>query len=100
MDIQEFMILPVAAPSFSEALRWGAEIYQALKAHLKEKGLSTGVGDEGGFAPNLPSNIAALDLIVPAIEKAGFKPGSQIALGAGRCQLGAPGSRRALPPGR
>ena len=81
VDIQEFMILPVAAPSFSEALRWGTEIYHALKAQLKKQGLSTAVGDEGGFAPNLPSNIAALDLILSAIEIAGFKPGSQVALG-------------------
>jgi len=81
VDIQEFMILPLAASSFSEALRWGAEIYQALKSHLREQGLSTGVGDEGGFAPDLPSNIAALDLIVSAIEKAGFKAGTQVALG-------------------
>ena len=81
VDIQEFMILPVAAPSFSEAVRWGAEIYQVLKSQLKAQGLSTGVGDEGGFAPNLPSNIAALDLILSAIEKAGFVPGRQVALG-------------------
>lgn len=81
VDIQEFMILPVAAPSFSEAVRWGAEIYQVLKSQLKAQGLSTGVGDEGGFAPNLPSNIAALDLILSAIEKAGFAPGRQVALG-------------------
>jgi enolase len=81
VDIQEFMILPLAAPRFSEALRWGTEIYQALKSQLKAQGLSTAVGDEGGFAPDLPSNIAALDLIVSAIERAGFKPGSEVALG-------------------
>jgi len=81
VDIQEFMVLPVAAPSFSEALRWGAEIYHALKSQLKKQGLSTAVGDEGGFAPNLPSNVAALDQILSAIEQAGFEPGAQVALG-------------------
>ncbi|GAB3616500.1 phosphopyruvate hydratase [Okibacterium endophyticum] len=81
VDIQEFMILPIGAESFSEALRWGAETYHALKSLLKSKGLSTGLGDEGGFAPDLPNNRAALDLIVEAIGKAGFTAGSQIALG-------------------
>ncbi|MDR0626673.1 MAG: phosphopyruvate hydratase [Bifidobacteriaceae bacterium] len=80
VDIQEFMIAPIGAPSFHEALRWGAEVYHALKAVLKDKGLSTGLGDEGGFAPDLPSNAAALDLIISAIEKAGYKPGSDVAL--------------------
>jgi enolase len=80
VDIQEFMIAPVGAGSFSEALRWGAETYHSLKSVLKSKGLSTGLGDEGGFAPNLPSNREALDLILVAIEKAGFTPGRDIAL--------------------
>lgn len=80
VDIQEFMIAPVGAESFSEALRWGAEVYHTLKAVLKERGLSTGLGDEGGFAPNLPSNRDALDLIVEAIKKAGYQPGQDIAL--------------------
>ena len=80
VDIQEFMIAPIGAPSFREALRWGAEVYHALKSVLKERGLSTGLGDEGGFAPNLESNRAALDLILVAIEKAGYRPGTDIAL--------------------
>ena len=80
VDIQEFMIAPIGADTFREALRWGAEVYHALKGVLKEKGLATGLGDEGGFAPNLPSNRAALDLILEAIEKAGYTPGEQIAL--------------------
>ncbi|MGO1319815.1 MAG: phosphopyruvate hydratase [Galactobacter sp.] len=80
VDIQEFMIAPVGASTFSEALQWGAEVYHTLKSVLKEKGLSTGLGDEGGFAPNLPSNRAALDLIVEAITKAGFTPGADVAL--------------------
>ncbi len=81
VDIQEFMILPVGAPSFSEALRYGTEIFHALKSVLGAKGLNTAVGDEGGFAPNLPSNQAALDTIVAAIEQAGYKLGSEIFLG-------------------
>ncbi|MGO3797423.1 MAG: phosphopyruvate hydratase [Pauljensenia sp.] len=80
VDIQEFMIAPIGAPTFHEALRWGAEVYHTLKSVLKERGLSTGLGDEGGFAPNLASNAEALDLIVDAIEKAGYKPGQDIAL--------------------
>ena len=80
VDIQEFMIAPIGADSFRESLRWGAEIYHALKAVLKKRGLATSVGDEGGFAPNLESNRAALDLIIEAITAAGFKPGSQVAL--------------------
>ena len=80
VDIQEFMIAPLGAPTFREALRWGAEVYHSLKAVIKERGLSTGLGDEGGFAPNLSSNAAALDLIIEAIEKAGFKPGTDVAL--------------------
>ena len=80
VDIQEFMIAPIGADSFREALRWGTEVYHELKSVLKEKGLATGLGDEGGFAPNLPSNRAALDLILEAIERAGYTPGEQIAL--------------------
>ena len=80
VDIQEFMIAPIGAASFSEALRWGTEVYHALKSVLKARGLSTGLGDEGGFAPNLESNAAALDLIVEAIKKAGLTPGEDIAL--------------------
>jgi enolase len=81
VDIQEFMILPVGAETFSEGLRWGVETYHALKGILHDQGLSTGLGDEGGFAPNLSSNRAALDLLVEAITKAGFTPGKDIALG-------------------
>jgi len=80
VDIQEFMIAPFGATSFREALRWGTEIYHSLKAVLKKSGLATSIGDEGGFAPNLTSNRAALDLILTAIEKAGFKAGDQIGL--------------------
>ncbi len=81
VDIQEFMILPVGAPNFAEALRYGAEIFHALKAVLNGQGLNTAVGDEGGFAPDLPSNQAALDTIMLAIENAGFRPGDDILLG-------------------
>ena len=81
VDVQEFMILPIGAATFAEALRWGAETYHALKSVLKQHGLSTGVGDEGGFAPELEHNRAALDLIVEAIGKAGFEPGQDVALG-------------------
>ncbi len=81
VDFQEFMILPVGAPSFAEALRYGAEIFHALKAILGQQGASTAVGDEGGFAPDLPSNQAALDLIATAVEQAGFKLGQEIMLG-------------------
>jgi enolase len=81
VDIQEFMVLPIGAPTFSEGLRWGVETYHALKSILKAKGFATGLGDEGGFAPDLEHNRAALDLIVEAIEKAGFTPGTDIALG-------------------
>ena len=80
VDIQEFMIAPIGAPTFREALRMGAEVYHALKAVVKDRGLSTGLGDEGGFAPNLDSNREALELIVEAIEKAGYKPGKDVAL--------------------
>jgi enolase len=81
VDIQEFMILPIGAESFSEALRWGVETYHSLKSLLKQKGLNTGLGDEGGFAPELAHNRAALDLISEAIGNAGFTVGSDIALG-------------------
>ena len=80
VDIQEFMVAPIGAPTFKESLRWGAEIYHSLKSVLKKQGLATSIGDEGGFAPNLASNRAALDLILEAVEKAGFKPGKEIAL--------------------
>jgi len=80
VDIQEFMIAPIGAPTFAEAVRWGAETYHALKSVLKQHGLNTGVGDEGGFAPDLEHNRAALDLIIEAIAKAGYTPGRDIAL--------------------
>jgi len=80
VDIQEFMVAPIGATTFREALRTGTEVYHSLKSVLKSKGLATGLGDEGGFAPNLPSNREALDLIVSAIEKAGFTPGTDVAL--------------------
>jgi enolase len=80
VDIQEFMLAPLGAVSFSEALRWGAETYHALRALLKARGLSTGLGDEGGFAPDLPSNEEALRLLLTAIERAGYRPGDEIAL--------------------
>ncbi|WP_425528023.1 phosphopyruvate hydratase [Yinghuangia seranimata] len=80
VDIQEFMIAPIGAESFSEAVRWGAEVYHQLKAVLKARGLATSIGDEGGFAPDLPSNRDALDLIIEAIEAAGYEPGTDIAL--------------------
>jgi enolase len=80
VDFQEFMIVPVGAPSFREALRWGAEVFATLSKVLDDKGLLTGVGDEGGFAPNLESNQVALELLVAAIEKAGYKPGEEVAL--------------------
>jgi len=80
VDLQEFMIVPLGAPTFREALRWGAEVFHTLASVLKKKGLSTSVGDEGGFAPNLKSNEEALQVLVEAIGKAGFKPGEQVAL--------------------
>lgn len=80
VDIQEFMVAPIGAATFKESLRWGAEIYHSLKSVLKKQGLATSIGDEGGFAPNLASNRDALDLILEAVEKAGFKPGKEIAL--------------------
>ncbi len=81
VDVQEFMLVPVGAVSFSEALRWGVETYHALRGLLRDLGLATGLGDEGGFAPNLPSNEEALKLLLAAIERAGYQPGSEIALG-------------------
>jgi enolase len=80
VDVQEFMIAPIGAPSFKEALRWGAEVYHSLKSVLKKQGLATGLGDEGGFAPDLPGTKAALDLIATAIEGAGLKVGADVAL--------------------
>ncbi|WP_072340729.1 phosphopyruvate hydratase [Actinomyces urinae] len=80
VDIQEFMIAPIGASSFREALQWGAEVYHTLKGVIKGRGLSTGLGDEGGFAPSLESNAAALDLIIEAIEKSGYTPGKDVAL--------------------
>ena len=80
VDVQEFMIAPIGAPSFKEALRWGAEVYHSLKSVLKKQGLATGLGDEGGFAPDIAGTVAALDLISSAIEGAGFKLGSDVAL--------------------
>jgi enolase len=80
VDVQEFMIAPIGAPSFKEAVRWGAEVYHALKAVLKKQGLATGLGDEGGFAPDVAGTKAAIDLILSAIESAGFKPGTDVAL--------------------
>ncbi|TMF01144.1 MAG: phosphopyruvate hydratase [Chloroflexi bacterium] len=79
-DVQEFMVVPLGAPTFREALRWGAEVYQALRAELKNRKLSTGIGDEGGFAPRLPDNRAPLEIIISAIERAGYKAGDQVAL--------------------
>jgi enolase len=81
VDIQEFMVLPVGAPSFGEALRYGAEIFHTLKKVLHDRGLATAVGDEGGFAPNLPSNEAALETILEAVERAGYKAGRDVFLG-------------------
>ena len=81
VDIQEFMILPIGAPSFSEAVRYGAEVFHTLKKVLHAKGLNTAVGDEGGFAPDLPSNEAALTTILEAIDKAGYRAGKDIYLG-------------------
>jgi enolase len=80
VDFQEFMIMPVGAPSFTEGLRWGAEVFASLSKVLKEKNLLSGVGDEGGYAPNLESNQAALELLIQAIEQAGYTPGTQVAL--------------------
>jgi enolase len=80
VDLQEFMLFPLGAPSFSEALRWGAEVFHKLKALLADKGYATAVGDEGGFAPNLKSNREAIELVLAAIEAAGYRPGEDIAI--------------------
>jgi enolase len=80
VDLQEFMLYPLGAPTFSEALRWGAEVFHRLRAVLQQKGYATGVGDEGGFAPNLASNREAIELVLEAIEQAGYRPGEQIAI--------------------
>src|SRR3990172_2294179 len=79
-DFQEFMVMPIGAPTFSEALRAGAEIFHALRADLHDGGHATGQGDEGGFAPSLPSNEAALEIILRAIERAGYRPGEDVAI--------------------
>jgi enolase len=97
VDIQEFMVVPLGAGTFSEGLRWGVEVYHALKAVLQEKGLATGLGDEGGFAPNLPSNRAALDLIQEAIKNAGYTPGTDIALALDVASRTVPTSSKASP---
>jgi enolase len=80
VDFQEFMVMPVGAPSFSEALRWGVEVFHTLKGVLKKRGYNTAVGDEGGFAPSVKSNVEAIDVVLEAIEQAGYKPGEQIAI--------------------
>src|SRR5690606_32758940 len=80
VDFQEFMIYPLGAPTFAEALRWGVEVFHTLAKVLQEKGYSTAVGDEGGFAPNLQSNREAIELVLAAIEKAGYRPGEQVAI--------------------
>ncbi len=94
VDFQEFMVMPVGAPSFSEALRWGAETFHTLKSVLKKKGYNTAVGDEGGFAPSLKSNEEAIEVILEAITQAGYKPGEQIAICAG------PGGERVFQDGK
>ena len=91
IDMQEFMVMPLGAPSYSEGLRWGVETYHTLKALLHDRGLSTAVGDEGGFAPNLATNEEAITILVEAITTAGFRPGDDIADRDG------PGDERALP---
>src|SRR5579885_2519503 len=80
VDFQEFMVMPVGAKSFSEALRWGVEVFHTLKAVLKKRGYNTGVGDEGGFGPSVKSNVEAIDLVIEAIQQAGYTPGEQIAI--------------------
>src|SRR5262249_24614844 len=80
VDFQEFMLFPLGAPSFGEALRWGAEVFSVLRSVLHEKGLSTAVGDEGGFAPDLKSNHEAIELILRAVERAGYRPGEDVAI--------------------
>ncbi|MGA9710517.1 MAG: phosphopyruvate hydratase, partial [Candidatus Sulfotelmatobacter sp.] len=80
VDFQEFMVMPVGAPSFSEALRWGVEVFHTLKGVLKKRGYSTAVGDEGGFAPSVKSNVEAIEVVLEAIQQAGYKPGEEIAI--------------------
>ena len=80
VDFQEFMVMPVGAPSFSEALRWGVEVFHTLKGVLKKRGYNTAVGDEGGFAPSLKSNVEAIEVVLEAIQQAGYKPGEEIAI--------------------
>src|SRR6266550_5920704 len=80
VDFQEFMVMPVGAPSFSEALRWGVEVFHTLKGVLKKRGYNTAVGDEGGFAPSVKSNVEAIELVLEAIQQAGYKPGDEIAI--------------------
>ena len=80
VDFQEFMVMPVGAPSFSEALRWGVEVFHTLKGVLKKRGYNTAVGDEGGFAPSLKSNVEAIEVVLEAITQAGYKPGEEIAI--------------------
>jgi enolase len=80
VDFQEFMVMPVGAPTFSEALRWGVEVFHTLKGVLKKRGYSTAVGDEGGFAPSVKSNVEAIEVVLEAIQQAGYKPGAQIAI--------------------
>src|SRR5277367_972983 len=80
VDFQEFMVMPVGAPSFSEALRWGVEVFHTLKGVLKKRGYNTAVGDEGGFAPSVKSNVEAIEVVLEAIQQAGYKPGEQIAI--------------------
>src|SRR5262249_16661294 len=80
VDFQEFMVMPVGAPSFSEALRWGVEVFHTLKGVLKKRGYNTAVGDEGGFAPSVKSNVEAIELVIEAIQQAGYRPGEQIAI--------------------
>src|SRR5207302_9760809 len=80
VDFQEFMVMPVGAPSFSEALRWGVEVFHTLKGVLKKRGYNTAVGDEGGFAPSVKSNVEAIDVVLEAIQQAGYKPGDEVAI--------------------
>jgi enolase len=80
VDFQEFMVMPVGAPSFSESLRWGVEVFHTLKGVLKKRGYNTAVGDEGGFAPSVKSNVEAIDVVLEAIQSAGYKPGEEIAI--------------------
>src|SRR5205807_5455440 len=80
VDFQEFMVMPVGAPTFSEALRWGVEVFHTLKGVLKQRGYNTSVGDEGGFAPSVRSNVEAVEVVIEAIQQAGYTPGAQVAI--------------------